>query len=68
MRDGVLFLVSCNTVGKYDQREMAERLARKRLSEPDEEGWITVTKKAPRNQPVGSCVYWYYQTPTAHCH
>ena len=38
----MLFLVRYNITGKYDQQEVAEQLVRKRLSEPDEEGWITV--------------------------
>ena len=62
----MLFLVRYNITGKYDQQEVAEQLVRKRLSEPDEEGWITVARKTPRTQLVGCYMYWYLQTSTAH--
>lgn len=52
----MLFLVRYNITGKYDQQEVAERLVRKRLSEPDEEGWITVARKTPRTQLVGIAI------------
>lgn len=37
-------------VGQYDLRKVEEKKRRKRLSEPDQEGWITVVRKAPRLQ------------------
>ncbi len=34
-------------MGGYDRRRGEETELRKRLSEPNEEGWVTVTRKRP---------------------
>lgn len=34
-------------VGEYDRRREEEKQMKKRLTEPDEEGWITVVRKRP---------------------
>ena len=44
-------------VGDYDLRTEMGKAARKLLSQPDDDGWITVVKKGPRTSQVRDCNY-----------